>query len=145
MKTTKGLIFIIFGLVAIVAFLRAGNPGDPGYMTAANMDYQNSSAYSAPNGTNSLDLKGLAYQDIILTNQTRLVSSNAPSAGTVRSVTLRLIGSGTSTQNVIFPGWIYKNCALTNGVPTNGVSVLSVTYFGPDDTNAVAVLMPLTR
>lgn len=100
-----------------------------------NIYYVTSTTYSSPDGTNIIDLLGVAYQSITLTNNITLISSNTLAG---RSVTLRCIGSGTSSKNVVLPSWMRLAGSLTNAVASNQIGIVSVTYFDASDTNAIA-------
>ena len=85
--------------------------------------------------TVNLDMEALTglYQTLTLTGNVTFTTSNR-AAG--RAVVIRLL-SGASTRNLTFPaGWVFLGAVPTT-LAANKTAVLSVTFFGTADTDAV--------
>jgi len=87
-------------------------------------------------GTVNLDFSSVhnKYLTHALTGNVSYTTSNR-SAG--KSVTIR-ITSGASSRTLAFPSWVFIGGAAPSSIASNKTGVLTVTFFGSADTDAVA-------
>jgi predicted RecA/RadA family phage recombinase len=87
-------------------------------------------------GTVNLDMAALndTYQSISATGNITFTTSNR-AAG--RSVTIRIV-AGASSRDFTFPSWKFLTTTAPASIAANKTGVLTVTFFGTDDADAVA-------
>lgn len=88
--------------------------------------------YSA---TTNLDFVADDYRTISLTGNITFTTSNR---GAPRSLTIRILCDGTNRTFTFPAGWRFLS-GIPSGIVANKVGILSVTCFGPNDSDIVAV------
>src|SRR4051812_18111156 len=84
--------------------------------------------------TTNIDLDGASLQTVSLTGNVTFTTSNRASG---KSVSVRII-CDASTRNFTFPSWVPLGAALPASIAASKTAVLSLTCYGPNDTDIVA-------
>lgn len=78
------------------------------------------------------------YREITLAGNLTLTTSNLGSSNTVRSMSVTLIGDGT-TRNLVFPvGWTFLGSSAPATLPAGKTAQLSLTSRGATDSRVIA-------
>lgn len=101
--------------------------------------------------TTTVDLDGAPFQTINtsapsggVTKDYNFVLTNQPS-GTVKTVSIRIVGPSSGTANFTFPSWNWPERASAPGsIATGKVALLSLTAFGAGDSNVIAAYVVTT-
>lgn len=91
-----------------------------------------------------IDLKGASYQEITVTGNTTISTTNRATSGIARSVAVRLIPSGGPWSLTFAAGIAPYGTALPTSLAAGKEALLSLTSFGPNesDTRAAYAAIP---